>query len=224
MTDYESSGQERTDDERRAESEEFSMIVLGGGGGYVNVHNVSRDDGDDAPDAHIHSVHVEDGEADGCSCPHATYRDAHCKHQRAVEKNPLVVSSADAASAATTSQQVATDGGTQQISPTDDSDDTEADDNQTDATDDNRPQTDQWGHEVEQFDDGPVGAGEKSECQSCGARFEIAMIAATVDSSNRNWEEFYECQSCGARGSFRFYGETDRREWTGRIAYPEDSR
>jgi DNA-directed RNA polymerase subunit M/transcription elongation factor TFIIS len=223
MSTNELSGQERTDDERRAESEEFTMTVLGGGGGgYVNVHNVSRDDGDDAPDAHIHSVHVENGEADGCSCPHAQYRDAHCKHQCAVEKNPLVVSSADAASAsaATTGKQVATDGGTRQVAPADETD-TEADDNQTDDSDDKRPQTDHWGHEVKHYDDEPVGAGEKSECQSCGSRFEIAMIAATAENS-RNWEEFYECQSCGATGSFRFYGETDRRKWTGRIAYPDE--
>lgn len=108
MTDYKSSDQERTDDERRATWEQFTMTVCGGpGGGYVNVRNDSHDN----PGDHIHSVHVEDGEADGCSCEHATYRDAHCKHQHAVEKNPLVLSSADAASAATTGKQVATDGG-----------------------------------------------------------------------------------------------------------------
>jgi hypothetical protein len=110
MSAYESSGQERTDDERRANWERFTMTVLGGdGGGYVNVRNDSYDDAND----HIHSVHVEDGQADGCSCPHAVYRDAHCKHQVAVEQRPLVLSSADAASAsvASTGQQVATDGG-----------------------------------------------------------------------------------------------------------------
>jgi hypothetical protein len=122
MTTNELSGQERTDDapttdERRAQWEQFSMVVLGGdGGGHINVRNDSHE----SPNDHIHTVHVEDGEADGCSCPHALYRDAHCKHQRAVEQRPLVVASADAAnaaaspddaSAATTGKQVATDGG-----------------------------------------------------------------------------------------------------------------
>jgi hypothetical protein len=224
MSTNELSGQEpgESADERRAEWEQFTMIVLGGnGGGYVNVRNDSHDN----PDEHIHSVHVANGEADGCSCPHATYRNAHCKHQRAVEQHPLVLSSADAASAATatatTGQQVATDGGTQQVTHTDDSDDdTEADDNQTDADDENRPQTDHWDQPVTHFDDEVVGAGEKRQCQSCGSRFEVSMIAATEDNS-RNWEEFYECQQCGVGGSFRFYGKTGRREWTGRIAYPD---
>jgi DNA-directed RNA polymerase subunit M/transcription elongation factor TFIIS len=225
MTDYNDSGQEGTDlepstDERRAEWERFTTVVLGGdGGGYVNIRNDSHDN----PDEHIHSVHVANGEADGCSCPHATYRDAHCKHQRAVEQRPLVLSSADAASAATTSQQVAADGGTRQVARTDDSD-TEPDDNQTDTTtsdDENRPQTDHWDQPVTHFDDEAVGAGEKRQCQSCGSRFEVSMIAATENNS-RNWEEFYKCQNCGVRGSFRFYGKRDTREWTGRIAYPDE--
>jgi DNA-directed RNA polymerase subunit M/transcription elongation factor TFIIS len=213
MSTNELSGQEsgESTDERRAEWEEFTMVVLDGdGGGHVNVRNDSYDDANN----HIHTVHVENGQANGCTCPHALYRDAHCKHQIAVETRPLVVSSADAASAsaATTGQQVATDGGTQQVAHTDVSD-----------TDETRPQTDQWGQPVEHFDDEPVGAGEKSECQSCGAGFEIAMIAATAK-NNPNWEEFYECQSCGATGSFRFHGEseTGRRQWAGRIAYPDE--
>jgi hypothetical protein len=227
MNAYNDSGQEASElvDEQRAEWEEFSMVVLGGdGGGHINVRNDSHDD----PNAHIYTVHVEDGEADWCSCPHALYRDAHCKHQRAVEHHPLAVSSAEAASAATTTttgQQVATDGGTQRATHADAGDtDTETDDNQTDATDDEtRPQTDHWSQPVKHFDDEPVGAGEKSECQSCGSRFEIAMIAATAE-NNPNWEEFYECQACGATGSFRFYGERerDRRKWTGRIGYPDE--
>jgi DNA-directed RNA polymerase subunit M/transcription elongation factor TFIIS len=207
MSTNELSGQETGEsvDERRAEWEQFTMTVCGGdGGGYVNVRNDSHDN----PNEHIYTVRIEDGQAVDCRCAHATYRDAHCKHQRAVEQRPLVLSSA-AASAAITGQQVATDGGTQQVAHTDDSDD------------ENRPQTDHWGHEVERFDDEPVGAGEKSECQSCGSRFDVSMIAATAENS-RNWEEFYECQSCGARGSFRFYGERDTREWTGRIAYPDE--
>ena len=106
MTDHELSGQEASEsvDERRAHWERFTMTVLNGkGAGYVNVRNDSHDGGD-----HIYSVHVENGSADGCSCPHATYRDARCKHQVAVENRPLVVASADAASA---QPRVATDGG-----------------------------------------------------------------------------------------------------------------
>lgn len=83
--------------EQRAEWERFTMTVVGGdGGGYVNVRNDSHEN----PGEHIHSVHVVDGEADDCSCPHATYRGAYCKHQRAVDARPLTVASADAASAA----------------------------------------------------------------------------------------------------------------------------
>lgn len=90
------------------------------------------------------------------------------------------------------------------------------------STESNRPQTDYWGNAVAHYDDKVVGAGEKRQCQSCGSGFDVAMITATEDTSSQNWEEFYECQSCGARGSFRFYGETDRRKWTGHIAYPEE--
>lgn len=49
----------------------------------------------------------------------------------------------------------------------------------------NRPKTDQWGQEVKHFPADAVGAGEARECQSCGERFEIAMIAATEDTSSR---------------------------------------
>lgn len=94
-------------DEQRARWERFSMTVLDGdGGGYVNVRNDSH--GDDAG-GHIYTVAVESGEATGCSCPHATHRGAHCKHQIAVENRPLVASSATAAGASNT--RVATDGG-----------------------------------------------------------------------------------------------------------------
>jgi len=102
------SGQEANEsvDEQRARWERFSMTVLDGeGGGYVNVRNDSH--GDDAG-AHIYSVAVENGEATGCSCPHAVHRGAHCKHQVAVEDRPLVVSSATAAAS---TPRVATDGG-----------------------------------------------------------------------------------------------------------------
>ena len=75
------------------------------GSGFVNVRNDSH--GDDAG-AHIYSVEVTDGEATGCSCPHAIHRGAHCKHQVAVENSSIVLSSAQAAS-----QVVMTDGGTE---------------------------------------------------------------------------------------------------------------
>jgi len=87
-------GTEKSNDERRAEWERFAMTVCGGnGGGYVNVRNDSHDN----PGEHIHTVHVENGQADGCTCGHALYRDAHCKHQHAVEHRPIVVASASAA-------------------------------------------------------------------------------------------------------------------------------
>ena len=108
MSKNETNGQESGEsvDEQRARRERFSMTVLDGdGGGYVNVRNDSH--GDDAG-AHIYSVAVENGEATGCSCPHAVHRGAHCKHQVAVEDRPLVVSSATAAAS---TPRVATDGG-----------------------------------------------------------------------------------------------------------------
>ncbi|GAA0464549.1 metal-binding protein (plasmid) [Halococcus dombrowskii] len=108
MSTNEFSGQESGDspNERRAEWERFSMTVVGGdGAGYVNVRNDSHED----PGEHIYSVHVANGRADDCSCPHAAHRGAHCKHQRAVEQRPLILSSADAAGAQT--PRVAADGG-----------------------------------------------------------------------------------------------------------------
>ena len=97
-----------TVDEQRAEWEgaNYGMTVCANG--VVNVEN--RNYGDDSG-AHTYSVEVVDGAATGCSCPHATHRGAHCKHQRAVEARPLVVSSASAAGA--TYAPVATDGGEQ---------------------------------------------------------------------------------------------------------------
>ena len=90
----ESTDTEPTTDERRAEWERMSMTVCPNG--VVNVRNDSH--GDDAG-RHIYSVRVEGGHAIGCSCPHATHRGAHCKHQVAVEKRPIVLTSADAATA-----------------------------------------------------------------------------------------------------------------------------
>lgn len=201
-----------TTDERRAEWERFSMTVCSGaGGGYVNIRNDSHNN----PGDHIYSVHVTDGRADGCSCKHATYRDAHCKHQIVVEQRPLVLASADAASAASTvatGKQVATDGGA--VVKSDENGDT-----------DEQSRTDHWDNPVEHFDDEAVGAGEKRECKACSSRFKVAMVAATAENS-RNWEEFYECQNCGATGSFRFDGGREdarpQRTWTGQIAYPEE--
>ena len=203
------SGQERTDNEPtkaelRAKWEGFELRVPAEG--RVRVENVSY--GNES-DEHVYVVSVESGIPFDCTCPAWKYHNPEggCKHMQAVENQPAVTRAAST----TTDQQVATDGGTQQAVPTDAGD-----------TNDSRPQTDHWGQAVEHFDDEPVGAGEKSECQSCGTRFEIAMIAATAE-NNPNWEEFYECQSCGSTGSFRFNGESeaDRRRWTGRIAYPD---
>ena len=220
MNVYESSRQEGTDDEpttseRRAEWEGFEFRVPAEGA--VRVENVSY--GDDS-DEHVYVVSVEGGIPFDCTCPAWEYHNPEggCKHMVAVENQPAVTRAAS--SDAMTGQQVATDGGTRQVAPAAEPD-SEADDRQTNDSNDKRPQTDHWGHEVEHFDDEVVGAGEKSECQSCGSWFDVAMIAATAENS-RNWEEFYECQSCGARGSFRFYRETDRRKGTGRIAYPDE--
>ena len=61
-----------------------------------------------------------------------------------------------------------------------------------------------------------------------GSRFEVAVVAATTDTSSTRWEEFYECQNCGATGSFRFDEAREdarpRRTWTGMMDYPEESR
>ena len=70
--------------------------------GHVNVCNRSHNDDKN----HTYSVEVADGEAVGCSCPHAVHRGATCKHMIAVQNSPIVVSSASAATAP-----VATDGG-----------------------------------------------------------------------------------------------------------------
>ena len=89
-------------DEKRARFERFAFTVCVNG--YVNVRNDSY--GDDAG-AHICSVEVANGEAVGCSCPHAVHRGAHCKHQAAIENSPITLPSASAASAT----KVATDEG-----------------------------------------------------------------------------------------------------------------
>lgn len=91
-------------DEQRAEWEEFQFTVCETG--HVNVCNKSHNN--DAN--HTYSVEVNDGEAVGCSCPHHVHRDAHCKHQVAVEQSPIVLSSANAAASKT----LLTDGGERQ--------------------------------------------------------------------------------------------------------------
>ena len=109
-----------TVDEQRAEWEgaNYGMTVCANG--VVNVEN--RNYGDDSG-AHTYSVEVVDGAATGCSCPHATHRGAHCKHQRAVEARPLVVSTATAAGAAYAP--VATDGGEELLDESESGDDVE---------------------------------------------------------------------------------------------------
>ncbi len=208
MTDYNDSGQET--------SGCIGLKTTVCPNGVINVKRPQSD--------RIHSVFVDgDGDVIRCSCKGHKFN-GHCIHQDEIGKRPLVRSSAVAA-AAESGQQVATDGGTQQVAHPDasDTDEQDADDNQAGDNDESYPQTDHWNQSVTHFDDGAVGAGEKRQCQSCGSRFEVAMVAATEENS-RNWEEFYECQQCGATGSFRFYGERDSREWTGRIAYPEEPR
>jgi hypothetical protein len=95
-------------DEQRARWEGANFRMTMCANGVVNVHNQNYGECNN-PLAHIYSVRVEDGNAVGWSCPHATSCDAHCKHQRAVEQRPLVVPSATAAGA--TFAPVATDGG-----------------------------------------------------------------------------------------------------------------
>ena len=102
MNTNEASGQESSEsvDEKRAQYERMQFTVCENG--YVNVCNQSHNDDKN----HTYSVEVTDGEATGCSCPHAVHRGAHCKHQIAVENSPIVVSTASA-----TTAPVATDGG-----------------------------------------------------------------------------------------------------------------
>ena len=98
MTHNDADTEESTDtdqptaDERRAQWERMSMAVCPNG--VVNVRNDSH--GSESS-KHIYSVSVENGAAVGCSCPHATHRGAHCKHQVAVEQRPIVLTSANAA-------------------------------------------------------------------------------------------------------------------------------
>ena len=94
----------------------------------------------------------------------------------------------------------------------------------TGETPSTRPNADHWGNDVEHYD-GDDGAGEKCECQACGERYAIALVAATADTWADRWEEFYRCQSCGATGTFRVdeladHGE--QRTWTGAMDYPRE--
>lgn len=188
-------------------------------GRHINVRNPRSGSGD------VHTVELDGSGVKGCTCKGWTFHET-CYHVDSVRNSPLLLASARAASSTTAT--VATDGGVKEVGErtvrTDLGGDKGNEENtdEDDDSDDSRPATDHWGEPLEHFDDGVCGAGEACQCQSCGTRFEIAMVAATADSSNRNWEEFYRCETCGARGTFRFIGETDRREWTGRIDYPED--
>jgi len=74
-------------DEQRARYEQFSFRVPAAG--YVNVANHSY--GDSEAGEHCYTVEIADGEAIGCTCPHATHRDAHCKHQIACESVECVM-------------------------------------------------------------------------------------------------------------------------------------
>lgn len=81
--------------------------------------------------------------------------------------------------------------------------------------------TDHWGQAVDHYDDPGYGAGEKRQCQCCGSRHEVALVAATASTSADNWEEFYQCQVCGAEGTFRV--SDGDRTWTGDLAYPDET-
>jgi DNA-directed RNA polymerase subunit M/transcription elongation factor TFIIS len=212
MSTNELSGQERTDDEPtkaelRAEWEGFEFRVPAEG--RVRVENVSY--GDESGE-HVYVVSVEAGIPFDCTCPAWEYHNPEggCKHMNAVENRPAVTHAASITT--TSSQRVATDGGTQQVA------------SDADGTDGSRPQTDHWGQPVEHYDDAG-GAGEKSECQGCGSRSEVALVAATAENSHQ-WEEFYRCQNCNAGGSFRVDETQPTREaqrtWTGMMAYPDE--
>lgn len=123
-------------DEQRATWEEYRFTVCPNG--FVNVENLSY--GDESGD-HIYSVEVSNGSVTGCSCPHATYRDARCKHQIAVEQAPLVITSASAS--ANTSPVVATDGS-----------------GNSEGSDDIDHSADVVGSERPDFDRGPSGVDE----------------------------------------------------------------
>lgn len=81
--------------------------------------------------------------------------------------------------------------------------------------------TDHWGQAIEHYDEPECGGGEKRQCQRCGSRHEVALVATTASTSADNWEEFYQCQNCDAEGSFRV--ENGSRSWTGAIDYPDKS-
>lgn len=83
------------------ERNDIAMTVLPNG--VVNVHRPESD--------RAHSVILSGSDVVRCSCKGYKYH-SHCAHIDAVETNPLVLSSA---SAAGTSQQVATDGGLPEI-------------------------------------------------------------------------------------------------------------
>jgi DNA-directed RNA polymerase subunit M/transcription elongation factor TFIIS len=110
MNTYNDSGQESTDDEltkseRRAEWEGFEFRVPAEGA--VRVENMSY--GNESGE-HVYVVSVEAGIPFDCTCPAWQYHNPKggCKHMKAVENQPAVTR---AASATTNGQRVATDGG-----------------------------------------------------------------------------------------------------------------
>jgi hypothetical protein len=190
---------------------------------HCNVCNYSHPIAEKAD--HTHTVTLDHGMPIACTCKAFEYNEGLCKHCLAVAADADAIDTAtpeQATDTDTTDTTAVTDGGTtteprENTEHTGDCDET----GKTATENDPQPQTDHWGHALQQFPDEPVGAGERCECQSCGERHEIAMVAATADASHNNWEEFYCCLRCGARGSFRFEGHPDGRTWTGLMDYPD---
>jgi hypothetical protein len=195
---------------------------------HCNVCNYSHPIAEKAD--HTHTVTLDHGMPIGCTCKAFQYNEGLCKHCLAVAADADAIDTATPEQADDTDTPDATavtDGGT----PTEPCEDTEhtddcngCDETGETATATDRPQTDHWGHALQQFPDESVGAGERCECQACGERHEIAMVAATADASRHKWEEVYECQRCGARGPFRVKERSNTRTWTGQMDYPDAAR
>jgi hypothetical protein len=194
---------------------------------HCNVCNYSHPIAEKAD--HTHTVTLDHGMPIACTCKAFQYNEGLCKHCLAVAADADAIDTAtpeQSNDTDTTETRAVTDGGTptesHESEHTDDCDGCDETGKTATATD--GPQTDHWGHALQQFPDEPVGAGERCECQACGERRDVAMVAATADTTCSNWEEFYHCQRCGARGSFRFEGHPEGRTWTGMIAYPDTGR
>jgi hypothetical protein len=190
---------------------------------HCNVCNYSHPIAEKAD--HTHTVTLDHGMPIECTCKAFEYNEGLCKHCLAVAADADAIETATPEqSTDTTDATAVTDGGTT-TEPHGDSEHTDdCDETGETASETDGPQTDHWGHALQQFPDEPVGAGERCECQTCGERHEIAMIAATADASHNNWEEFYLCLGCGARGSFRVTEQPATRTWTGQMDYPDAAR